>query len=72
MKKEKKLENQFTVNLDGETAAQVLKLAEYYQRKPAELLRLVLSPALRDLWAEMEREKHLENQAAPVVATFRK
>ena len=66
-----KLINQFTINTDEETAAQIIKLSQYYQRKPAELLRLLLAPALRDLWAKMQQEQHPENQAAPIVATFK-
>lgn len=70
MKTTRKLQNQFTINTDDETAQQILKIAEYYQRKPAELLRLLLAPALRNLWANIQRQEHPENQAAPTVARF--
>lgn len=65
-----KLKNQFTINTDEETAAQIMKLANYYQRKPAELLRLLLAPALRNLWAQMQQEQHPENNTAPTLAKF--
>lgn len=65
-----KLQNQFTINTDDETRAQIEKIAEYYQRKPAELLRLILAPALRNEWAKIQQQEHPENQATPVVAIF--
>ena len=46
--KNNKLTNQITVNLDQEAAQMVQYLAEYYQRKPAELVRLLLVPTLRE------------------------
>ena len=66
-----KLNKQFTINTDEETARQIELIAEYYQRKPRELLRLILAPALRDLWAKMQREQHPENKQAPTLARFR-
>ena len=65
-----KLIKQFCINVDDATAAQVLTLAEYYQRKPAELLRLLLAPALRDLWAKMQQATHPENADPFTVAKF--
>ena len=70
MKDTKKLNNQFCINLDDETAQQVEKIADYYQRKPAELLRLLLAPVLRNEWATIQRQEHPENQAAPTLARF--
>lgn len=66
-----KLKNQFTINLDDPTARQLELLANHYQRKPRELLRLLLVPAMRDLWAKMQQEEHPENKNAPVLATFK-
>ena len=66
-----KLTQQFTINTDSATAEQINKIAQFYQRKPAELLRLLLAPILRDEWAKIQREEHQENQAAPTVARFR-
>ena len=71
MANNKKLLNSYTINTDEETAAQIETLAEYYQRKPRELLRLILAPALRDLWAKMQQEQHPENKSAPTLAIFR-
>ena len=65
-----KLTKQFTINTDEETAAQIEKIAEHYQRKPAELLRLLLAPALRNEWAKIQQQEHPENQAAPTLARF--
>lgn len=70
MRTTEKLKNQYCINLDDATAQQVEKIAEYYQRKPAELLRLLLAPVLRNEWAAIQREQHPENQLAPVVARF--
>ena len=58
-----KLKNQITINLNDESAALVQKLAEIYQRKPAELVRLLVVPRLCDLWAEVQRQEHPENRA---------
>ena len=41
-----KLKNQITINLDQEAAQMVEYLANHYQRKPAELLRLLVVPTL--------------------------
>ena len=70
--KDNKKTQAFTIHLDEPTAEQITTLAEHYQRKPAELLRLVLVPALCELWAKMEREKHEENKQAPTLARFKK
>ena len=68
---EQQLRNQITVNLDDATAQQVEKIAKHYQRKPAELLRLILVPELCKLWAEIQRQEHQENQEPPTVAQFK-
>lgn len=65
-----KLQNQFTINTDDETAAQIEKIAEHYQRKPAELLRLLLAPVLRNEWAKIQQQEHPENNTAPTLARF--
>ena len=70
MKTTKKLNNCYSINLDDDTAQQLEKIAEYYQRKPRELLRLILAPALRNEWANIQREQHPENKAAPTLARF--
>lgn len=70
MKTTKKLQNQYTINTDDETRAQIEKIAEHYQRKPAELLRLLLAPALRNEWAKIQQQEHPENNTAPTLARF--
>ena len=72
MKTTKKLDNSFTINVDQPTAEQIEKLAQYYQRKPSEFLRLILAPVLRDYWAKMQREEHPENKQEPTLAIFKK
>lgn len=65
-----KLTRQFTINTDEETARQIELIAECYQRKPAELLRLLLAPVLRDEWAKIQRQEHPENAEPLTVARF--
>ena len=65
-----KLTKQFTINTDEETANQIERIAELYQRKPAELLRLLLGPALRNEWAKIQRQEHPENTEPLTVAIF--
>ena len=70
MKQAKKLNCQYCINVDEETAAQIEQIAEYCQRKPAELLRLIRASALRDEWAKIQRQEHPENNTAPTLARF--
>ena len=56
-----KLKNQITINLNDEAAELVQILADYYQRKPAELVRLLLVPVLVDQFAKVQRQTHPEN-----------
>ena len=70
MKTVEKLKNQFCINLDDATAQQVEAIAEAYQRKPAELLRLLLAPVLRNEWAKIQREEHPENREPLTLARF--
>lgn len=72
MKQAKKLNYQYCVNVDEETARQIELIAETYQRKPAELLRLILAPALRNEWAKIQRLEHPENADPLTVARFHK
>jgi hypothetical protein len=70
MKQTKKLNCCYSVNVDEDTAKMIEVIAEQEQRKPRELLRLLLKPALLNKWAEIQRQEHPENQAAPTVAKF--
>ena len=50
--KSEKLNNSITLNFNDEYKKLIEKLAAIYQRKPAELLRLLLIPILHDKYAE--------------------
>lgn len=57
-----KLKNQITINLNDESAQLVQALANHCQRKPAELVRLLLVPVLFDEWAKVQTIEHPENR----------
>ena len=63
-----KLINCYSVNLDDDTAGTLEALARELQRKPRELLRLLVAPMIRKEWERVNREKYPENQTAPTVA----
>jgi len=65
-----KLVKQYCVNLDADTGAMLERLAELYQRKPSELIRLLIAKPLRDEWSKVQREEHPENQEQPQPARF--
>ena len=52
-----KLNNNFTIHLTDETAAKIAELAEYEQRKPSELLRLMLAPVIVSKWEKIKERK---------------
>lgn len=64
-----KLKNQFTINLDDETAQKLEKLAELLQRKPAELLRLLVVPSISESWIKWNLDQP-ENQHQPQEAHY--
>ena len=59
-----KLKKQFTINLDDDGARLVEYLADIYQRKPAELLRLLLIPELEKRFADVMTQQHPDNKSA--------
>lgn len=71
MKQAKKLSNQYNINVDDDTSALIERIAEHEQRKPAELLRLMLIPQLRQKWAEIQTQEHPENAEPIKQAIFR-
>ena len=71
MSQDKKLTNTYTINTDDNTAALIEAIAEHEQRKPRELLRLLLIPALRQRWAEIQRAEHPENTEPMQQAIFK-
>ena len=48
-----KLNNAYTINFDEDYTKIIEELAQAYQRKPRELLRLLLVPILHDKYAEL-------------------
>ena len=72
MRTTEKLMRNYCIRVDEPTANQIEQLAQYYQRTPSDLLRLLLAPALRQQWAEMQRKQHQENQERPTLARFTK
>lgn len=70
MSQDKKLTNTYTINTDDNTAALIEAIAEHEQRKPRELLRLLLIPALRQRWVEIQRQEHPQNQEPMSAAIF--
>lgn len=70
MKQAKKLTNQYNINVDDDTSALIEAIAEHEQRKPAELLRLLLIPALRKKWVEIQTQEHQENNEPMKQAIF--
>lgn len=71
MKTTNKLEHCYSINLDGECAQMLETIAAIEQRKPRELLRLLLIPVLRSRWVELEKLEHPENNQAPTIARFK-
>lgn len=68
---DKKLDNIYTINVDENTAKMIEKIAEHEERKPRELLRLLLKPILTQKWCEIQREEHPQNQEPIYKAIFK-
>ena len=66
-----KLNNSITINVNDETRAEIEKIAEFYQRKPAELLRMLLVPVLTRQYAIIQRAAHPENMQPLEPAIFK-
>lgn len=54
--KSEKLNNPITLNFDDEYKKLIDILAQAYQRKPAELLRLLLIPVLHDRYTDLIKD----------------
>lgn len=65
-----KLNNSYSINLDDDTAETLEALARELQRKPRELLRLLVAPVIRKAWERYNRERYPENQEPPTPAHF--
>lgn len=72
MANNKKLLKQFTINTDEDTAQRIETIAEHYQRKPAELLRLLLAPVVLNEFIKVTNQEHPENTNAPQLAIFKR
>ena len=70
MKQSKKLLHSYTINLDDDTSAMLEKLAQQLERKPRELLRILIVPTLCQEWAKVQRIEHPENTQPLQVAKF--
>lgn len=70
-KNNKQLDQSYTINLTSEQAEMLEKIAEHEQRKPRELLRLLVVPKLIEKWCEMQREEHPQNQEPMSAAIFK-
>ena len=67
-----KLKNQFTINLNDEDAQKLKALANYYNRKPCEILRLLAQPQILKEFIKMNCELYPENKNTPQKAIFKK
>ena len=67
----KQLDQSYTINLTKEQADMLERIAEHEQRKPRELLRLLIVPCLRAKWVEIQRAEHPQNKEPMQQAIFR-
>ena len=67
-----KLSNSYTINFDEDYSKLIEELAQAYQRKPRELLRLLLVPIIHDKYAELEQMKQGENPNTWAKAIYKK
>ena len=69
--KNTKLNNQYTINVNDDIKELIEKIASYYNRKPCELLRMLVIPQLHNEYAKMMRLDYKENTEPLKQATFR-
>lgn len=69
--KNTKLNNQYTINVNDDINELIEKIASYYNRKPCELLRMLVIPQLHNEYAKMMRLAHTENTEPLKQATFK-
>ncbi|MBR1984579.1 MAG: hypothetical protein IKA31_02460 [Clostridia bacterium] len=69
--KNTKLNNQYTINVNDDIKELIEKIASYYQRKPADLLRLLLVPVIINEYAKIQKIAHPENSDAMTIAIFK-
>lgn len=66
-----KLKNGYTINVDDELKNMIEALAQYYQRRPRELLRLFLRKVIIDEYAEMQLTLNKNDDSGLQVAIFK-
>lgn len=66
-----KLTNAITVNFNDETAQEIQTLAEHYNRKAAELLRILVLPVIINEYAKIMLLEHPENRQPMTQAIFK-
>ena len=67
----KKNNNAITINVNDDIKKEIEILASYYQRKPADLLRLLLTPVIINEYAKIQKIAHPENNAPISIAIFK-
>lgn len=67
-----KNDNPVTINLNDNLIELLDKLSSYYQRKPAELLRILITPVLINEYAHIMKVQHPENNTPMTKAHFKK
>lgn len=63
--------NSITINVNDDLKNEIDYIARYYQRKPAELLRLLLTPVIINEYAKIMLLKHDENRQPMTKAIFK-
>lgn len=66
-----KLKNGYTINVDDELKNMIEALAQYYQRRPRELLRLFLRKIIIDGYAKMQLSLNKNNDNDLQAAIFK-
>lgn len=69
--KNTKLNNQYTINVNDDIKELIEKIASYYNRKPCELLRMLVIPQLHNEYAKIMRLAYKENTEPLKQATFK-
>ena len=72
MKTENKNNNAITINLNDDYKAMIDKLAQFYQRKTADYIRVILQPLLIDEYKKMMLLSHKENTQPIQQAIYKK
>lgn len=68
---DQKNNNAITINVNDDLKNEIDYIARYYQRKPAELLRLLLTPVIINEYAKIMLLKHDENRQPMTTAIFK-